>query len=279
VDEWDERRLPDLTALVDAALPSEGLLAEELSACCLEADEGVVLATPDGDGAISAVVRRYGDHAVGYVNLLAVVPRAQRTGVGSALLAAAETWLFDRGVFEVQLAGAPPFYLWPGVDTAMLSMLCLAEAREFESFACELNMGIPTTFRAKPPDGVVLRRVLEPDDLDATVAFIDGTWPWWVPEAMRGIEQGACIGAWRDDAVVGFACHSVNRTAWIGPMGTDPRVRSGGVGHALLGELCRDLMVAHHTAAEICWVGPVRFYAKAGAGVSRTFRLFRKRRG
>jgi GNAT superfamily N-acetyltransferase len=157
-------------------------------------------------------------------------------------------------------------------------MLCLAEARGFESFACELNMGIPTTFRAEPPERVELRRVLEPDDDDAVVAFIDGIWPWWVPEASRGIEQGGCFGAWRDDTVVGFACHSVNRTAWIGPMGTDPSGRGGGVGHALLGQLCRDLMVAHHTAAEICWVGPVRFYAKAGAAVSRTFRLYRKRR-
>jgi mycothiol synthase len=278
VEEWDEGRLGDLTAIVGLALPDEELQAEELLACCIESDEGVVLATPDGDGAVNAVVRRHGDAAVGYVSLLAVVPRAQRTGVGTALLAAAEAWLFDHGVPEVRLAGAPPFYLWPGVDTSMLAMLCLAEARGFESFACELNMGIPTTFRARPPVDVELRRVLEPDDVDAVLAFVEGIWPSWVPETARGIEQGGCFAARRGDVVVGFACHSVNRTAWIGPMGTDPEVRAGGVGHALLAELCRDLMVAHHTAAEICWVSPVRFYAKAGAGVSRTFRLYRKPR-
>jgi hypothetical protein len=44
----------------------------------------------------------------------------------------------------------------------------------------------------------------------------------------------------------------------------------------LLSELCRDLMVARFQMAEISWVGPVRFYAKAGAAVSRSFRTFLK---
>ena len=38
-----------------------------------------------------------------------------------------------------------------------------------------------------------------------------------------------------------------------------------------------DLMVAGHREAEISWVGPVRFYAKAGATVSRVFRSQSKR--
>jgi hypothetical protein len=29
-------------------------------------------------------------------------------------------------------------------------------------------------------------------------------------------------------------------------------------------------------SAEVSWVGPVRFYAKAGASVSRSFRSYRK---
>jgi hypothetical protein len=56
-------------------------------------------------------------------------------------------------------------------------------------------------------------------------------------------------------------------------MATTPGRQHGGVGSALLSELCRDLMVAGHADAEICWVGPVGFYAKAaGASVSRVFR-------
>jgi len=67
-------------------------------------------------------------------------------------------------------------------------------------------------------------------------------------------------------------CHSVSRAGWVGPMATDPAWRGRGVGSAALGAICADLMAAGATSAEICWVGPVRFYAAAGATVSRAFR-------
>jgi GNAT superfamily N-acetyltransferase len=77
---------------------------------------------------------------------------------------------------------------------------------------------------------------------------------------------------------VGFACHSVNRAGWFGPTGTDPARRGAGVGHALLAEVCRDAMVAGYADVEISWIGPMRFYAKAGGAVSRVFRVLGKRR-
>ena len=61
-------------------------------------------------------------------------------------------------------------------------------------------------------------------------------------------------------------------------MGTEPTHRTAGVGRALLGEICRDLMIADFSHTEVSWVGPARFYAKSGATVSRVFRTFKKRR-
>lgn len=277
MERWGPDRLDDLTGLVERALPREGLSADELLACCWD-DPGVVLGTPGGEGAAAAVIRSFGDLRIGWVKLVVVAPEHQRAGLGDALLAAAESWAFDQGATEVQLGGSAPFYLWPGVDVEMLGMLCLAESRGYEPGGSELNMALPTEFRARPPEGVTLRRVLDDRDSDAVQAFVSAHWPWWRPELDRGIEQGGCHAAFSSagDEVVGFACHSVNRAGWIGPMGTDPARRGGGVGHALLGELCQDLMVAHIPRAEVSWVGPVRFYAKAGATVSRSFRSFRK---
>jgi ribosomal protein S18 acetylase RimI-like enzyme len=60
-------------------------------------------------------------------------------------------------------------------------------------------------------------------------------------------------------------------------MGTDPAHRRAGVGHALLGAACRDLMAAGFRDVEIAWIGPIGFYASAGASVSRVFRTARKR--
>jgi GNAT superfamily N-acetyltransferase len=226
------------------------------------------------------VTRTFGDTTVGWVKLLAVQPDARRCGHGRALLAAAESWAFDAGATEMQLGGSAPFYFWPGVPGDALEMLCLAEAARYDAIGGELNMSIPTTFRAPVPEGVEIRRVVDEVDAQTVVAFTNGRWPSWVDELRRGIEQGGCHAAIddHDRAVLGFACHSVNRAGWIGPMGTDPERRGRGVGHALLSALCTDLMTANLRDAEIAWVGPVRFYAKAGARVSRMFRLYRKRK-
>ena len=83
-----------------------------------------------------------------------------------------------------------------------------------------------------------------------------------------------CIVA-RDSAgaTLGLGCHSVNRHGHIGPMATDPQRQRRGIGHAVLGALCADVAEMHGLdETDISWVGPVGFYAKAGARVSRVFR-------
>jgi hypothetical protein len=141
-------------------------------------------------------------------------------------------------------------------------------------------MALPSTFRAPCPPGVSLRRVLDDAEVATLADFVGTHWPNWLAEMHRAAEHGCCHGAFEEetDQPIGFACHSVNRAGWVGPMGTDPARRTGGVGWAMLGELCRDLMVAKFDDVEISWVGPVRFYAKAGATVSRSFRTYLKAR-
>jgi GNAT superfamily N-acetyltransferase len=274
VNEWPSARAEELAALVAAALPAEELSADELLACCWEDPApSVVLASDDGAGAISASV---GAHGIGFVKLVAVHPDERRRGTGRALLDAAHEWLRDsHGCTAVVAGAAAPFYLWPGVDVTHLDALCLFEAAGYHVTGSEVNMSVSTRFRADPPDGVRVVRAHDDDVVDRAMALVRREWPWWEAEVQRAIEHGCChvaLSSSSDDAL-GFACHSVNRAGWIGPMGTDPAQQHGGVGAALLGQLCRDLMVADYTAAEIAWVGPVRFYAKAaGATVSRSFR-------
>jgi len=286
VDEWARDRSDDLAVLVDAALPHEGLSPDELLACCWD-DPGVVLGLPGGGGAVAAVVRRAGSHHIGQLKLLVVDPGQRRLGHGRALLAAAEAWAVTQGATEMQMAGAAPFYLWPGVDLQSLAMLCLAETAGYEVTGCELNLSLPTTFRAEPPSGIVVRRVLNETDVAAVETLVGAYWPWWLDETRRGIEHGTCHAAFADPdaaraddepaagpAALGFACHSVNRAGWIGPLGTAPASRDRGLGHALLGQLCRDLTIADFVDAEVAWIGPVGFYAKAGAAVSHVYRTY-----
>src|SRR5512138_455534 len=104
MDEWGSDRSSELAALIEDALPDEGLTQDELLACCWD-DPGVVLAPPDGSGAISAVVRTWGDRRIGFVRLLAVHPGARRSGVGTALVHAVEAWLAEQGASEVRWGG------------------------------------------------------------------------------------------------------------------------------------------------------------------------------
>jgi hypothetical protein len=55
-------------------------------------------------------------------------------------------------------------------------------------------------------------------------------------------------------------------------MATDPGRQHAGVGRSLLGAVCASLSDAGHIEADIAWVGPIGFYAKAGGVVSRVFR-------
>lgn len=277
MESWGVDRATDLAELCRRAMPDERLDVDELLSVCWE-DDGVVLGLPDGGGAVAGVRRSVGEAQLAWVKLVAVDPGEQRHGLGTGLLGSFEEWAFDNGATEVLLTGSAPWYLWPAVPADALGMLCLAEARGYEITGSELNMSMVTTFRAPTPDTVSIRRVVEDDEAAAVEAFVERHWPWWVDELCRGIDQGGVHAAWDDGVVLGFVCHSVNRAGWVGPMGTDPDRRSRGLGFALLSAMCEDLMVAGFSTAEVSWVGPVRFYAKAGAQVSRSFRSYRKRR-
>lgn len=298
---WSRDRSGELAALVAAALPGEDLSEDELLAVSWDdpdpeataGEVGIVVGSTDGSGVAAAVIRVWGDgpHAarIGFLKLIAVHPDARRQGLGHALMAGIEAWAWEQGASELHLAGSAPFYLWPGVDATATEMLCLIESRKYELMGSDVNMTLPTTFRAGPPERTSVRRVIDDADVDAVHAFVDTHWPQWWAETERAIEHGCCHAVFADtddggdhggDAptVIGFGCHSVNRAGWLGPMGTDPDRRAGGVGRALLSEICRDLMIAEFTHTEISWVGPARFYAKSGATISRVFRSYRTRR-
>lgn len=284
-ERWDETKAAALASLCDAALPGERLTEDELRAALWEGGDGdpsVVLGFDDGSGAVAGVVHEVGSgRRLGFVQLLAVQPDRRRAGVATSLVAALRSWAVDEhGALGLAVGGAAPFYLWPGVDVTATAALCLFESLGFAPRGCEVNMAYPTRHRSDVPAGVSLRRALEEVDVAAGLAFVGQHWPNWVAETQRAIDGGSCHLGFSDSdgAVVGFGCHSVNRLGWLGPMGTDPSRRHGGLGNALLGAIATDLMAAGLSTVEVAWVGPLGFYANAaGASVSRTFRTLHLR--
>jgi predicted N-acetyltransferase YhbS len=268
----------EVATLLARAAPDEGLDADELEDVLWDGG-GVVLGWRDPDrlGAVVAATMRDADERVGHVRLLAVDPERARRGLGRAALAAAEDWLAAEGAGTVVLGGEAPVYLWPGVDVAADALVGLAEAAGYEAVGELANMDLDVAFRAEAPGGVELRRVVEDDDVATVGAMVAERWPHWSEELARGIERATVHGAFEGARSVGFCGHSVLRTGWVGPMATVEDVRHRGIGAALLGEACRDLMVMGRRTAEIAWVGPADFYARLGATPGRRWRRYVRR--
>lgn len=257
---------PDgLARLVSAALPDEGLTAADLETCCYGPDMEVL---GDEGAAAALTLKRFGDVAGAWLLLLAVHPDHRRQGRGRALVAECAARARRAGAPDLHLGTAFPRYVWPGVDFRFTAALALFEAVGFDPYGAACNMTIPTSFRAGSPAGTAVER----EDSDGAAALAARCFPHWSDEVERGVAASTCFAARAGGDTVGFACHSVNRAGWIGPMATDPERQHAGVGRSLLAAVCAALAADGRADAEIAWVGPVGFYAKAGARVSRVFR-------
>jgi GNAT superfamily N-acetyltransferase len=263
---------PDaLAALCDAAMPEERLTAPELAHLCFgvsDAGDADEIFGDEDQGAAVMQIQRFGEHVAAWLVLVAVHPDNQSRGIGKDLVNRVIARATELGAQDVLLASAIPRYVWPGVDTANTRVGMLLETLGFERDWVGTNMAIDTSFRRPPPRGVTVELETGRGAHDfAAVAY-----PHWVPELDRSVDLGTAVAA-RDATgrTIGFACHSVNRAGWIGPMATDPTLQHGGVGSAVLAGLCADLQARGITTGEISWVSNLRFYGKCGARVSRVF--------
>lgn len=275
---WAVGRAAELAALWMAAVPDEPLSEDELVGVLWDTP-GVVLGTEGGDAAVAATTFEADGVMIGSIRLVVVHPDRQRRGVGRALVEAAESWMAERGALLAGLGSERPQYLFPGVDFTNVAGLCLADDCGYEPADASFNMSLPTGLRAPVPAGVDLRRVVTDADAAAVLAMVGEHWPGFADEVAPGIEAGGVLGAFVGERAVGFCAHSVSRLGWIGPLGTDPDFAGGGIGSALTAAACTDLMVAGLRHAEVCQVGPVRFYASLGGVTTRVFRKFVKRLG
>jgi len=122
--------------------------------------------------------------------------------------------------------------------------------------------------RARTSDGPALRELID--------TYFDAVWQHEVQIALRRKRPTLHV-AERDRRLVGFAAHGIYQPDLFGPLGTDPVERGHGVGRALLHACLGDMAAAGISVAQIGWIGPARFYARAAdARIGRTFAIMRK---
>lgn len=275
---WGPEHIDELLGVLAAAMPMEDLTADEVFTACYD-QPGPVLASDQGVVALG-VGRALDGATVAAVRLLAVRPDAPDVTVSHhELLDAAESWAREQGASRLELGGALPFPLWPGVDRSSL-LGEVASARGYAEKAQFEAHGVPSTFRSEPPAGVDLRRAVRDEDVVAVVIAAAAHWPWWSDEIARALDHGTCHVATTSDpdageVVIGLGCHSITRATWVGPLGVIGAHQRRGVGHALLGQICRDLMIADFPIAEVPEVDPRSFgpfLAAAGSSPVRSYR-------
>ena len=273
--QWGPDRIDDILERLIAAMPDEDLTVDELLTACFD-HPGVVVADDAGIVALG-IGRGPESRLVASVRLL--IADAGDAATTERLLGVAETWAAERGASQLELGGALPFPLWPGVE-ASSPLLLAAGSRGFVERHGFRSFGVPNAFRSAAPDGIDIRRARSDEELIAVTIAVAATWPHWSDEVARALEHGTCHVATRLDPlvgeqVVGIGCHSVTRATWVGPFAVHADHRRQGIGHALLGQICRDLMIAEFPLAEVPEVSdPVieAFVLAAGATPVREYR-------
>ena len=169
---WGPERIDDLVDRLARLMPADDLTADEVFTACFD-QPGVVFG--DDRGVVALGVGRADDGMlVATVRLLCTEPDDDETA--HRLLEVAESWAAERGGVRLELGGALPFPLWPGVD-ADSPVLRVAQSREYVELHRFRAFGVPNTFRAAPPDGVDIRRARTDEDLIAVTIAVSANWP------------------------------------------------------------------------------------------------------
>lgn len=241
---WGPDRVDELLEAYRKSGGDDDLTIDELLTACHERG-GTVLAV-EGAGVVAlAVGRGASGGLVASVRLL--IPADESVEPIAELLSVAEDWSATRSVDRIVLHGELPFALWPGVPEQS-PLAATALRRGWESSSSWSSFRVPVAFRADPPASVVVRRAVRDEDVALVLVAASARWPRRSDEIARALEHGTCHVAIeeRDDeaVVVGLGTHSIARAGWSGPLVVIEEARRRGIGRALLGQICRDLMIA-----------------------------------
>jgi len=280
----------ELRELTAADLPAAHalLVACDLDVAAAVAEEKLFGAAPGG-AASSVFGALEAGELVGlsvgsarWIRLLAVAPQARRRGIGTALLAAAESAI--EGAIA-RTMDQPGNYLAPGVDVRNLETIGWLERRGYRAQRENSNLVIDLVdnprvsdargrelYRRAERQGYELRRA---DDADAgaLAEAVGGafghSWAFEVERALGGDPPGVHL-ALQNGAIAAFAAHDGNNRGlgWFGPAGTLEAHRGKGLGEALYIACLLDLVALGRRDCTVAWAGPREFYRRA-AGIAR----------
>ncbi len=290
IRELDETELPALLALCQNTLQYDPFSLAFLRRRVLEEpnhEPCYQLCAWDGDrlvGALLGGTRQTESGRAAWVRLLAVEPSYRRQGLASQMIEELEQRLRIDGLTRLRVANSTPSYFWPGLDLRYTPALCFFLHHGFQRDGDAVNMQVEldahdwdtATQEARlAEEGVTIRR-LRPDDRAAFSSWLEQQWnPVWQYEGLSSLENDpvSTFIATSQDRICAFASYNAAALeGGFGPTGTEPALRGRGIGRVLFFHCMQDLRELGYRTAEVCWVGPIPFYARiAGAWINRTF--------
>ena len=171
---------------------SESLTVYELDGALFGAEQPAVVRGDPGIGVVATVDCDDGAH----LRLLVVDPEMRRRGHGRALLRAAEGDARAAGSAALTVGADAPFFLWAGVPSANIELVCLFERHHYERVETNFDMTIDL---APIPDDIGGHVVAGPSDRDEVDTWMSAHWRNWRAEVLRALDKGNLVIA-RDDA-------------------------------------------------------------------------------
>ena len=261
LDQLDESAIDAIAALCQRALDRPPA-ADELLDCLFASDESAVVR---GDPDIGVVVT-----VPGFIRLLVVDPRHHRQGHGTRLLRQAER---DLGPGTVTVGTDAPYYLFPGVETSQLPMICLLEREHYARQDANFNMDVDLSQIPPDPGGPVLAGE---QDRDEVCRFMKEQWPNWEAEVLRALGKGTLVIDRDAKGISGFCAWDVNRRGLLGPVAVRLDLMGKGTGAPLLIGALHRMRAAGWERIEVSWVGPIVPYARVGGTIGRVFFVYRR---
>lgn len=264
----DERALPAIFDLCRRGVVDAPTLDELAGSLFAPAQPAVIRGDPQ-TGVVATVAGESG----GYVRLLVVDPEARGHGHGHELVRAAESDARAGGHKTLTIGADSPFFLWAGVPSAEIALLCLLERHHYQRVETNFDMAIDLTSIPDDPGDHTLANPGVRDELDA---WLTQHWSNWRDEVLRALDKGNLVISRDESGIRAFCGFEVNRAGFLGPVAVRPDLLGKGAGRAALVGALHELRRRGRTTIEVNWVGPIVPYARLGGRVSNVYFVHRK---
>ncbi len=297
-----------LLALWDRALPLDGItrdLLERRILLDLSFEPQSLMVAEAGDALVGFItmfvlhkpIEKVGlREDSGFITAMGVDPDRRGEGIGSALLASAETFFRERGRKIINIAPYTPNYFVPGVDKDNYADgVAFLQSHGFEEYSEGLgaDANIATfTLDAKvlakekqlAGEGIEIRHYRR-DDLPEFLQFLRDLMPGpWVEDARRNLID-LTHGRFHEDAIwlaldegriIGFCQHEADH---FGPFGVSDDYQGRGVGSVLLARTMYQMRLRGYHCAWVLWTGERALqgvYGRLGFKLTRRFAIMKK---